>query len=165
MPHARSLLAAALMASATLVVAQGPICNPCVDGPEMFEHRRTRAPRVADAIVLVEPVRIAFYEAAPRAMAASMRRAVGQRCGTEQQTGQPSRPEAWYCGTGLRLRFLRAVNVLGDRYKTGLACDEQSLTPNLTFYAEDMFDEGTRCIFVAYDVKAKRHQIDLGASP
>jgi hypothetical protein len=29
--------------------------------------------------------------------------------------------------------------VLGDRYRTGLACDENIITPNLAFYTEDMF--------------------------
>jgi hypothetical protein len=41
----RHALAAALTALATFAAAQEPICNPCVDGPEMFEHRRIQAPR------------------------------------------------------------------------------------------------------------------------
>jgi len=33
------------MAPAAFVAAQEPVCNPCVDGPEMFEHRPTQTPR------------------------------------------------------------------------------------------------------------------------
>ena len=44
MRHARSVLPSALIAQATFAMAQQPICNPCVDGPEMFEHRRSGVP-------------------------------------------------------------------------------------------------------------------------
>jgi hypothetical protein len=106
-------------------------------------------------IVLYSYPRIAFYEPAPRAMATSMRNAVKQRCGS-------SRHSEWYC-SGVRLRFLREVNVLGDRHRTGLACDPDTVTPDLRFYLEDMFrGEDTRCVYVAYDVRKKRHVIDEG---
>jgi hypothetical protein len=39
--YARSVVAAAFTL-ATVVAAQEPVCNPCVDGPEMFEHRRNQ---------------------------------------------------------------------------------------------------------------------------
>src|SRR5688572_4391501 len=99
MVHARSLLTAGLMASATVAMAQEPICNPCVDGPEMFEHRRRQELRVADAIVLSEPIDLAFYEPARRTMAASMMRAINERCDTRApETPESSQSERWYCG-------------------------------------------------------------------
>lgn len=45
MPHAQSVLALALIVRAAFAMAQEPICNPCVDGPEMFEHRRGEVQR------------------------------------------------------------------------------------------------------------------------
>ncbi len=44
--HVRSVLAGALTALTAVVAAQETLCNPCVDGPEMFEHRRSQAPRI-----------------------------------------------------------------------------------------------------------------------
>jgi hypothetical protein len=40
----RSGSAAGFTAFALVVAAQEPICNPCVDGPEMFEQRRSEPP-------------------------------------------------------------------------------------------------------------------------
>jgi hypothetical protein len=40
----RSGSAAGFTAFAVAVAAQEPICNPCVDGPEMFEQRRSEPP-------------------------------------------------------------------------------------------------------------------------
>jgi hypothetical protein len=57
LPHARSVLAVALTALAAFAAAQEPICNPCVDGPEMFEHRRTQAARSSRADAVVEASR------------------------------------------------------------------------------------------------------------
>jgi hypothetical protein len=98
--------------------------------------------------------RTAFYEWAPRAMASSMRDAVKQQC------RRPTRSEttgSWYC-SDVRLSFLRDVSVLGERRKTGLACHPNTVTPNLRYYTEDMLlGEDVRCIFVAYDVKTRRH--------
>jgi hypothetical protein len=105
-------------------------------------------------IVLYSLPRTAFYESAPRAMASSMREAVKQHC------RRPTRSEAtvsWYC-SDVSLRFFRDVSVLGEQRKTGLACDSNTLTPNLRYYTEDMFlGEDVRCVFVAYDVETKRH--------
>ena len=105
-------------------------------------------------IVFYSLPRTAFYEWAPRAMASSMRDAVSQQC------RRPTRSQttaSWYC-SGLGLSFFRDVSVLGERRKTGLACDPNTITPNLRYYTEDMFlGEDVRCVFVAYDVKTKRH--------
>jgi hypothetical protein len=79
---------------------------------------------VAD-LVFPEPVRIAFYEPAPKALATSMRNAVQQRCGVFARSS--SSAPSWYC-SAVDLRFFRQVNVLGTRYKTGLACAEDSVT-------------------------------------
>ena len=40
MPYLRSIFAASLIVEAALAVAQEPICNPCVDGPEMFQRKQ-----------------------------------------------------------------------------------------------------------------------------
>lgn len=108
----------------------------------------------ASEIVFYSLPRTAFYELAPRAMASSMRNAVKQQC------LRPTRSEnasSWYC-SDVSLRFFREVSVRGERRKTGLACHPDTVTPNLRYYTEDMFlGDDVRCIFVAYDVKTKRH--------
>ena len=87
-----------------------------------------------------------------------MRSAVNKRCGSP--TRLSSTAGSWYC-SGVRLRFFWEVNVLGDRYRTGLTCDENSVTPNLRFYTEDMFiGDDIQGVYVAYDVKSKRHVVD-----
>jgi hypothetical protein len=111
----------------------------------------------ANTFVHYEQVRIAFYEAAPRAMARSMRGAVSQRCRI-QATAEPN-ASLWYC-SGDSLLFLRGVNILGDRYRTGFACDESAM-PEFRFYTEDMFvGDEIQCVFIAYDVKSKLHMVD-----
>ena len=122
-------------------------------------------------IVLVSPVRIAFYEAAPSSLAASMRNAVSATCASLKKRpgavpeSPTDRPDiAWLCD-GTTLRFLRAVNVLGTKYKTGLVCSEGSVTPNLRYYTEDMFAGEAQCLFVAYSVTAGLNSIELPDAP
>lgn len=111
-------------------------------------------------IVLIEPVRIAFLEHAPRALESSMRNAIERKCKNESENrDSPTATPLWYC-TETELRFLRQVNVLGNVYNTGLACHPDDLTPNLKYYLEDMFDDSERCIYVAHDVDTDRHYID-----
>ena len=54
------------------------------------------------------------------------------------------------------LGFFRAVNVLGTRYKNGLAGDEEQVAP-LRFYTEDVLGDDERWVFVAYNPETKRH--------
>ena len=121
-------------------------------------------------VVLVAPVRIAFYEAAPSSLAGSMRTAVRATCASLRKpaTGPNAaadRPDiAWLCN-GTPLRYLRAVNVLGTKYKTGLVCSEGSVTPNLRYYTEDMFTEESECLFVAYSVTSRLNSIELPDVP
>jgi hypothetical protein len=121
-------------------------------------------------IVLVSPVRIAFYEAAPSSLAGSMRNAVRATCASLKKSGAVPNPPAgrpniaWLCN-GTTLRYLRAVNVLGTKYKTGLVCSEGSVTPNLRYYTEDMFTEESECLFVAYSVKSHLNSIELPDVP
>src|SRR5262245_17111200 len=37
-----------------LTIAQSPKCDPCVDGPEMFEHRNGLKPEPAEAIAATD---------------------------------------------------------------------------------------------------------------
>jgi hypothetical protein len=107
-------------------------------------------------IVLYSLPRTAFYEWAPRAMASSIRDAVLRHC---RRSTPSAATGGWYC-SDLSLSFFRDVSVLGERRKTGLACDPNTVTPNLRYYTEDMFHgEDVRCVFVAYDAKTKRHYL------
>ena len=105
-------------------------------------------------IVLYSLPRTAFYEWAPKAMASSLRDAVKRQC------RRPTRSEttgSWYCSDA-SLSFFRDVSVLGERRKTGLACDPNTVTPNLRYYTEVMFlGAHVRFVFVAYDAETKRH--------
>jgi len=49
------MLAAALTALAAVVAAQEPICNPCVDGPEMLQNRRF-LPLSSECPVALQPI-------------------------------------------------------------------------------------------------------------
>ena len=131
---------------------------PCLTVAVMAAHVSAQPAQNAESLVLREPVRIAFYEQAPRAMARGMRTAVNGRCDELRGSGAKAHP--WYCSS-VGLRFFREVNVLGDRYKTGLACSQESVTPNLRFYTEDMFNgDDVQCVYIAYDAKSKRHIVD-----
>src|SRR3954447_20851242 len=52
MRPAQSVLALALVVEMPFAMAQEPICNPCVDGPEMFEHRSRELSPYLDSRIL-----------------------------------------------------------------------------------------------------------------
>lgn len=104
-------------------------------------------PTQGDApIELVERVRVAFYERAPRDVAASMRAAVQRECAarkrrdTASSIQRPGAPEKaggndeeasgaqsiWICDGSL-LNFLRGVDVLGSVQQTGFVCNENGI--------------------------------------
>ena len=118
--------------------------------------RAQSAPTASEQIVLVDNVRIAFYEAAPPALAASMRRARDAACTTLRTPSSGNQAVAnWLCGAA-HLRYLRAVNVLGTRYRTGFVCRTDSVTPNLRYYTADMFENTAGCMAISYSDKTKR---------
>src|SRR5690349_19213258 len=89
-----------------LAAAQRPICDPCVDGPEQSNHHRqeTPAPIVAaesEEIVIADELRTAFYEHAPRSLAAAMSKAVGVWCATADHASYKNKSKAdaasWLC--------------------------------------------------------------------
>jgi hypothetical protein len=106
-------------------------------------------------VVLGDEVRIAFYESAPPSMETSMRSAVTHACDSTE-----SGSWTWLCG-GAPLRFLREVNVLGDRYETGLVCSEEVVTPDLRYYTPDMFEDEPECQYVGYDFRTSVHLLGL----
>jgi hypothetical protein len=106
-------------------------------------------------IVFIEPVRIAFYELAPRSIAASMRRTVKDACAAHAQ------PD-WLCGGG-PLSFFRGVNVLGNHYTTGFVCEGER-GGNVKYYMEDTFSDDS-CLYLCYDGKKKRHFFQVPAEP
>jgi hypothetical protein len=110
-------------------------------------------------IVLVEPVRIAFLEPAPRVLAASMRDAVRRHCAEAHASGETVGTE-WLCHEG-SLRYLRQVNVLGSRYKTGLVCGVEAVTPNLRYFTPDMFESEPKCAYVSYNTGTRKHTVEL----
>lgn len=116
-------------------------------------------PTHTQEITLADPVRVAFYEAAPAALSAAMRRARDVACkdfrGSSTQT-----TASWLCD-GTPLRYLRAVNVLGTKYVTGFVCRSGDVTPNLRYYTADMFEDGAACLPVSYSDKTKRNVVEV----
>lgn len=108
---------------------------------------------------LIERVRIAFYERAPAEIAGSMRAAVQRLCGPESKQGGAHTGPEWLCD-GRHLNFLRSVDVLGNRQKTGFVCNDQGITSNMKYFLDDMFADNPNCVFVAFNVKTNQHFID-----
>jgi hypothetical protein len=118
------------------------------------------------SIELVERVRVAFYEKAPADVAASMRAAAQRNCSGHREKGvtaaareeqEPQAAEAaWLCD-GRHLNFLRSVDVLGNRQKTGFVCNDQGIAHNMKFFLEDMFTENHDCTYVFFNVKRRVH--------
>ncbi len=116
----------------------------------------------ANTIVPIDEVRIAFYEKAPSAMIASMRKAVESECKHHPDSGLEVE-SAWLCG-GEALHFVRAVDVVGNKRMTGLVCSEEGVTPNLKYYTEDMFANEPQCKPVWYSTKTHAHFMNTGDS-
>jgi hypothetical protein len=116
---------------------------------------------VPSDIVLTEPVRIAFLEAAPRVVVGSMREAVRAHC-AGIRAGDEAVEAEWLCRAD-SLRYLREVDVLGSRYKTGVVCSAEAVTPNLRYFTPDMFEDEERCVYVSYNASSQKHAVDLGA--
>jgi hypothetical protein len=98
---------------------------------------------VPSDIVLTEPVRIRAHCA-------------GIRAGDEAVEAE------WLCRAD-SLRYLREVDVLGSRYKTGVVCSAEAVTPNLRYFTPDMFEDEERCVYVSYNASSQKHAVDLGA--
>jgi hypothetical protein len=95
-------------------------------------------------IVLVEHVRTAYYEAAPRRLAASMRRAVAIECSaTEGGAGNDAIAQVhrWLCD-GVDDTYLRAVDVLGTKSWTGFVCEGAGA--HLKYYLDDIIGHMTQ---------------------
>jgi hypothetical protein len=116
----------------------------------------------AGEIVLIDEVRIAFYETAPQRMAASMRKAVESECKRRLGTGAKVESD-WLCNAKT-LYFVRGVDVSGGKRMTGLVCSEEGITPNLRYYTEDMFTDEPQCMPVWYSTKTRAHFMSSGAS-
>jgi hypothetical protein len=92
----------------------------------------------SNEIVLIEQVRTAYYEAAPRRLAASMRRAVATECAApESAAGSDSVAQVrrWLCD-GAGDTYLRAVDVLGTKSWTGFVCEGAGA--HLRYYVDDI---------------------------
>lgn len=104
-----------------------------------------------EEVIIAHSVRAAFYEIAPKPMAASMRQAVTTIC-AEKGTG-----EGWLCD-GRSLIFLRGVLVTGDKLLTGYVC-LGSEADRIKFYLGDMLETG--CAPLAFDGDSQQYSIDL----
>jgi hypothetical protein len=124
-----------------------------------------------EQVVLADLIRIAFYEVAPRSVAASMRKAAkqacrahGQRKASERDPGDVAKA-AWLC-SGSPLVFLRAVNVMGYKLQMGYVCDAAAfLSAGMKFYMSDLFTDDAPCVSISYDGETKKHSLDLNDVP
>ena len=142
MPLARSLIAAASIALATFGAAQEPICDPCVDGPEMFEHRRiqTRDP--------IESLR--------DRMSAAVTAAV--QSGFADQCSPPERC-SWLLGAA-GLRFFRGVASDGHPLMSGWVCGDDVGIPRQRYYAERLLLL-SKCIAIEWDGEYEEYSLDV----
>jgi len=119
--------------------------------------------KLEEITVVDGPIRFAFYEAAPRAIARSMQSAVSERCtalgvGKSSESSAPTRP--WFCACEA-LQFFRVVRMTGDRTRTGVACRKGAVTPNLRYYPDETFTKyNPQCVVLSYDERSRRHRID-----
>jgi hypothetical protein len=125
------------------------------------------APTDTQEVIIADEVKIAFYEAAPRSLLESMQRAKDETCEAFGRSSTPSKSETqqplvtWLCD-GTPLRYFRAVNLLGSKYRSGLVCRMDSVTPNLRYYTVDMFSNNAGCLGVSYIEETKRNEIEVG---
>jgi hypothetical protein len=96
-----------------------------------------------EEIVIADEVRTAFYEHAPRSLAAAMSRAVESWCGTARRIpdGREVKAETvrWLCGRQ-KLSYFRNVYVIGTVGVHGLVCEDNG-TSTLKYFGTDLVDE------------------------
>ena len=115
-----------------------------------------------DAIIFADSYRNAFYTAATRSVADSMRTALDVACRTIRQAtnvgnnGTGQRAEPWPCD-GRPLTFLVAVDVLGHRSTAGHVCVADLSPPQIKYYVDDMLDD---CVRISYDDDTGTHGVD-----
>jgi hypothetical protein len=94
-------------------------------------------------IVVADEVRTAFYEHAPRSLAAAMFRAVESWCSKAGRTPDEHEAKAetvsWLCG-GQKLSYFRSVYVTGTVGSHGLVCENNG-TSTLKYFGTDLVDE------------------------
>ena len=140
-----------------LLFATAVLIASCFDDTEA-------AADATDEIVLADPVRAAFYEVAPRKIAASMRRAVDRSCATRlaARGAKAVGTHRWLCG-GTKLSFLREVDVLGNRLKIGFVCQHE--WASLAYYVDELIagaiEDGV-CVTIWFNSEANAHFLDFG---
>ncbi len=107
----------------------------------------------SEEVTVADRIRTAFYEVAPRSIAASMRKAVKELCAArEQKVGR-------LC-SGRRLAYLREVLVNGYKTMDGYVCDAEVISPSIKYYVGDMIGPDMPCLHVWYDDDLKKHTVD-----
>jgi hypothetical protein len=96
-----------------------------------------------EEIVIADEVRTAFYEHAPRSLAAAMSRAVDSWCSSANRIpdGHEAKAEtvSWLCGRQ-QLSYFRNVYVIGTMGSDGLVCENNG-TSTLKYFGTDLVDE------------------------
>ena len=114
-----------------------------------------------DSIVL-DPVLIAFYEIAPRKLAASMTRAVVAECARDDESIDPRivKVRQWLCD-GSDDTFLRSVDGQGRGMMMGYVCEG---VWDSKYYATTVLmnaEKNAECVALSYSGDKKIHMLEL----
>jgi hypothetical protein len=121
--------------------------------------------RADDSIVIADELRTAFYEHAPRSLAAAMSKAVESWCSAAKSAspGNAAKPEAasWLC-QGQELSYFRSVYINGEKGRHGLVC-ENSGTSTLKYFGIDLVADVVAdgsCVPAEFDGAAYRLNLE-----
>jgi hypothetical protein len=102
-------------------------------------------------ISIADEVRTAYYEHAPRRLAAAMSKAVDSWCSAARQMSKPG-ASSWLCRKQ-KLAYFRSVYVTGTKGGHGLVCEGNG-TSTLKYFGVDLVNDvvtGGSCVLAEFD--------------
>jgi hypothetical protein len=113
-------------------------------------------------VVVADEIRTAFYEQAPRTLAAAMYKAVSSWCSTADRHriadagGANAETVGWLCGSQ-KLHYFRSVYITGEKGSHGLTCENK-----YKYMGVDMVNESIEhgsCVPAELDSDEKTYQL------
>jgi hypothetical protein len=105
-----------------------------------------------DQVIIIDERPTAFFEYAPRALAYKMRRALSEAC-KSLSTPAP------FCGVK-EVRFLRPVNVYGNKEADGFACDGRLLYARNKYFTPEEIRTSPTCVYIPCNYVGHRCEAD-----
>jgi hypothetical protein len=117
-----------------------------------------------DAILMIEPMDIAFYESAPRRMVHLMRETARQRCvasgGTVVRKSLVDLPDEtlyWLCD-GSPLRFFTGVQIDGTKTTDGYICNAKTY-PGVRYNLPRHIHTAGGCVYFVHSERTQKFEI------